>query len=68
MKEIQEWLGHSDFSITANTYAHLEVASKRAAAHSMTWIQKTPLALNSDDAKDVPEKRDTKKSPAYPCE
>jgi len=28
LKQIQEWLGHSDFAITANTYAHLEFNSK----------------------------------------
>ena len=26
MKQIQEWLGHSDFSTTANIYAHLDAA------------------------------------------
>ncbi|MDD5840998.1 MAG: tyrosine-type recombinase/integrase, partial [Gemmiger formicilis] len=24
MKQIQEWLGHSDFSTTANIYSHLD--------------------------------------------
>ncbi|MEC0233823.1 hypothetical protein P4H71_05570 [Paenibacillus kribbensis] len=28
MKEIQEWLGHSHFSTTANIYAHLDYSSK----------------------------------------
>lgn len=28
MKQIQEWLGHSDFSTTANVYAHLDYNSK----------------------------------------
>ena len=29
MKQIQEWLlGHSDFSTTANIYAHLDYSSK----------------------------------------
>ena len=32
MKEIQEWLGHSNFSTTANTYAHLDTAAKSASA------------------------------------
>ena len=27
MKQIQEWLGHSDFSTTANIYAHLDYSS-----------------------------------------
>ncbi len=36
MKQIQEWLGHSDFSTTANIYAHLERNSKRLSAAAMT--------------------------------
>jgi integrase len=43
LKEIQEWLGHSNFMITANTYAHLQVESKRAAANLMTWVNDTAL-------------------------
>ncbi len=35
MKQIQEWLGHSDFSTTANIYAHLEYQSKLSAADAM---------------------------------
>ena len=35
MKQIQEWLGHSDFSTTANIYAHLECNSKRLSAAAM---------------------------------
>lgn len=44
LKQIQEWLGHSDFAITANTYAHLEFNSKLASANAMTWIDRTSLA------------------------
>ncbi|MGL4668103.1 MAG: tyrosine-type recombinase/integrase, partial [Saezia sp.] len=47
LKQIQEWLGHSDFAITANTYAHLEFNSKLASAQAMTWIDKTSLASES---------------------
>lgn len=36
MKQIQEWLGHSDFSTTANVYARLECNSKRLSAAAMT--------------------------------
>jgi integrase len=32
MKQIQEWLGHSDFSTTANVYAHLDYSSKVSSA------------------------------------
>jgi len=35
MKNIQEWLGHSDFSTTANIYAHLDYTSKLASARAM---------------------------------
>ena len=44
LKSIQEWLGHSDFAITANTYAHLDFNSKIASADKMAWIGKTSLA------------------------
>ena len=40
MKQIQEWLGHSDYSTTANIYAHLQSDSKKVAASAME------LALN----------------------
>ena len=33
MKSIQEWLGHSNFSTTANLYAHLDTNSKRISAN-----------------------------------
>ncbi len=32
LKQIQEWLGHSDFSTTANIYAHLDYSSKISSA------------------------------------
>ena len=35
MKMIQEWLGHSDFSTTANIYSHLDYASKVSSAEAM---------------------------------
>lgn len=35
MKEIQEWLGHSDFSTTADIYSHLDYNSKVAASEKM---------------------------------
>ena len=33
--QIQEWLGHSDFSTTANIYAHLDYSSKLSSAEAM---------------------------------
>ena len=35
MKQIQDWLGHSDFSTTANIYAHLDYSSKLSSAQAM---------------------------------
>lgn len=35
MKQIQEWLGHSDFSTTANIYSHLDYNSKKLSASAM---------------------------------
>lgn len=35
MKEVQEWLGHSDYATTANIYAHLEFSSKIGSAETM---------------------------------
>ena len=35
MKQIQEWLGHSDFSTTANIYSHLDYSSKISSAEAM---------------------------------
>lgn len=35
LKHIQEWLGHSDFTTTANIYAHLDYKSKITSAHAM---------------------------------
>lgn len=31
MKSIQEWLGHSNFSINANIYAHLDTNYKKVS-------------------------------------
>lgn len=35
MKAIQEWLGHSCFSTTANLYAHLDSKSKKESANAL---------------------------------
>ena len=35
MKEIQEWLDHSEFSTTAKFYAHLDVNAKYRVARKM---------------------------------
>lgn len=35
LKQIQDWLGHSDFGTTANIYAHLDYRSKVSSAQAM---------------------------------
>lgn len=38
MKEIQEWLGHSTYNVTANFYSHLEYNSKLASADTISNV------------------------------
>ena len=38
MKEIQEWLGHSNISTTANIYTHLDFNSKIACANAIQSV------------------------------
>lgn len=45
MKQIQEWLGHSDFSTTANIYAHLDYSSKVASADAMLSGLKNAISV-----------------------
>ena len=38
MKQIQEWLGHSNFSTTADIYSHLDYSSKIESGKSIEKI------------------------------
>ena len=35
LKDIQEWLGHSDIKMTVNFYSHLDVTRKNNIANSL---------------------------------
>lgn len=38
MKQIQEWLGHADFSTTANIYSHLDYKTKISSANTISNV------------------------------
>ena len=50
MKQIQEWMGHSDFSTTANIYAHLDYQSKITSAEAILSGLKMQQPLADQDA------------------
>lgn len=56
MKSIQEWLGHSNFSTTANLYAHLDSNSKKKSAEVLY------NALKFTDTKKENEKSESSSS------
>ena len=35
LKDVQEWLGHADITMTANIYAHLDIKRKQSIADSL---------------------------------
>lgn len=35
LKDVQEWLGHSDIKMTANIYGHLDIRHKRSIANGL---------------------------------
>lgn len=48
MKEIQEWLGHSDFGTTANIYAHLDSSAKLETGTAMAGKIDISKALSAE--------------------
>lgn len=48
LKEIQLWLGHSNFSTTADIYAHLDTNSKKNMAETMSEVGKIALDKTLD--------------------
>ncbi len=35
MKDIQEWLGRADYTLTANTYSHIDISEKIRMVNSV---------------------------------
>ena len=66
MKAIQEWLGHSNYAITANLYSHLEYNAKVISAETIARVldgeaeQQSKATLETAE----PEKKSTKKKTA----
>ena len=56
MKAIQEWLGHSNFSTTANIYAHLDSKSKQLSAQAITSAFETKKEIEESDSSTSYEK------------
>jgi len=41
LKDVQEWMGHSDIQTTANIYGHLDAARKQSIANKLTVCLKS---------------------------
>lgn len=47
LKDIQVWLGHSDFSTTANTYSHLDATSKVSSLSTLAGAVSLQSAMGT---------------------
>jgi len=62
MKAIQEWLGHSNFAITANFYSHLEYNAKVSSAETIARVLGGDSKAKSEPEKPKTQNRTSKKS------
>jgi integrase len=53
LKEIQEWLGHSDIGTTSNIYTHLDFSSKIASANAIMGVY--PVEGHLEGHKESPD-------------
>ena len=53
LKEIQEWLGHSNFNTTANIYAHLDTKIKQNSANVLSNILKSQKNISNNKKLDI---------------
>ena len=57
MKQIQEWLGHSNFSTTADVYSHLDFTSKlQSASVISSALSKKRVPKKQDELSEIKEK------------
>lgn len=52
-KQIQEWLGHSNFNTTANIYAHLDTNVKQKSADVLSNILKSQKNISNCEELDI---------------
>ena len=66
MKAIQEWLGHSNYSITANLYSHLEYNTKVISAETIARVLDGEAEQQSNASAEAaePEKKSAPKKSA----
>jgi len=60
MKNIQEWLGHANYSTTANIYSHLDYSSKINSANTISSVfefQNEPKPQKEEKTKEELEKQ-----------
>lgn len=54
IKQIQEWLGHSNFATTADIYSHLDFSSKVQSANTISGV--LDISGKKEEKKSIPAK------------
>ena len=57
IKQIQDWLGHADFSTTADIYSHLDFSSKLQSAQSIASALAPALPIEKPKAADATQSK-----------
>ena len=57
MKQIQDWLGHSTFSTTADIYSHLDFSSKQESAAAIAAALAPPEPEQAEEQPGEVEKQ-----------